>query len=75
MLRRYGVKGAVLDQVTGILAGEDIVWSNYETAVALQTTLELDLQDVYRAGRQCHGNLDSSAVGRRLASSDETDIV
>ena len=25
--------------------------------------------------RQCHGNLDSSAVGRRLASSDETDVV
>jgi hypothetical protein len=25
--------------------------------------------------RQCHGNLDSSAVRRRLASSDETDIV
>lgn len=25
--------------------------------------------------RQCHGNSDSSAVRRRLASSDETDIV
>jgi len=28
--------------------------------------------DLYR---QCHGNSDSSAVRRRLASSDETDIV
>ncbi len=27
------------------------------------------------ARRQCHGNSDSSAVRRRLASSDETDIV
>ena len=26
-------------------------------------------------GGQCHGNSDSFAVGRRLASSDETDIV
>jgi hypothetical protein len=25
--------------------------------------------------RQCHGNSDSFAVGRQLASSDETDIV
>jgi hypothetical protein len=25
--------------------------------------------------RQCHGNSDSSAVRRRLASRDETDIV
>jgi hypothetical protein len=38
-------------------------------------------QDKYRfngsskAKRQCHGNSDSSAVRRRLASSDETDIV
>jgi hypothetical protein len=29
----------------------------------------------YEAFGQCHGNLDSSAVRRRLASSDETDIV
>ena len=28
-----------------------------------------------KAFRQCHGNSDSSAVRRRLASSDETDIV
>src|SRR6476619_6222105 len=30
---------------------------------------------VKKLGRQCHGNSDGSAARRRLASSDETDIV
>jgi hypothetical protein len=32
-------------------------------------------QMIEGSGRQCHGNSDSSTVRRRLASSDETDIV
>ena len=36
--------------------------------------LELELKHGEPAG-QCHGNSDSSAVHRRLALSDETDIV
>ena len=36
----------------------------------------LDLSDVrQKLKRQCHGNSDSSAVRRRLALSDETNIV
>jgi hypothetical protein len=35
----------------------------------------LDLLLIEGVLGQCHGNSDSSAVRRRLASSDETDIV
>jgi putative transposase len=44
-----------------------------QQAVWLYFRFALSYRDV--EDRQCHGNSDSSAVRRRLASSDETDIV
>ena len=40
-----------------------------------QKEAELEEASEEELRRQCHGNSDSSAVRRRLASSDETDIV
>jgi len=55
------------------LADWMIHFSSEEYVACTPATHNHKYSDVYRG--QCHGNSDSSAVRRRLASSHETNIV
>jgi hypothetical protein len=70
--------------ITGIVCGAAVATFGLTVMPKAAKSLPLDAvkagavkpQDLVEEARgQCHGNSDSSAVRRRLASSDETDIV